>query len=299
MRNRIVVAVFGNSQAARDAIALGARLAHARHAEIVLAAAWVALAGRGGSDYERRVRAMVEAELDTLRDLVPSGVPARTSAHGAPSVLHGLRRLVRAEGDVLVFAAADLRRHGHGNLALETLHDAPCNVAVAPAGWASASPPPDVAVAWADALEAAAALEAGVEIAASTGGTLHVIHVLAIPTRMADAPWLDDDDNRHWLVSTRPQGEELLQRAVERVAGRVPVVTELLEGLPAHELAAATTTCGLVVMGSRGYGSVRRLVLGSTSAGLLREASVPVLIAPRALAERDAAVDETVAAWKR
>ena len=44
----------------------------------------------------------------------------------------------------------------------------------------------------------------------------------------------------------------------------------------------------MIVTGSRGYGGLRRLVLGSTTAELLREAEVPVLILPRAVAQREA-----------
>jgi nucleotide-binding universal stress UspA family protein len=37
----------------------------------------------------------------------------------------------------------------------------------------------------------------------------------------------------------------------------------------------------LLVCGSRGYGPVRRVLLGTVSAALLRQASVPVLVTPR------------------
>jgi nucleotide-binding universal stress UspA family protein len=44
----------------------------------------------------------------------------------------------------------------------------------------------------------------------------------------------------------------------------------------------------MIVTGSRGYGALRRLVLGSTTAELLRGVEVPVLTLPRAIAEREA-----------
>jgi nucleotide-binding universal stress UspA family protein len=299
MRKRIVVAVFGNTEAARDAVAFGVQLARARHAQLILGARWVTLLGRGGLAYDRLVREEIQRDVDELRKDVPSGVAVRASVDSAASILRGLHSLVRDDGDdVLVFSAADLKHRGHGSLALETLHDAPCSVAVAPAGHALAAPAPDVAVAWTDAPEAEAALEAGIEIATFTDGTLRLVHVLTVPTRLADEPWLDANDTRHWLVSTRPEGEASLQRGVELVAHRVPVSTDLRDGLADQELAQAAGGCGLIVAGSRGYGSLRRLVLGSTSAGLLREATVPVLVTPRCVAERRAAVREAVAAWK-
>jgi len=47
---------------------------------------------------------------------------------------------------------------------------------------------------------------------------------------------------------------------------------------------------------TRGYGAVRRLVLGSTTADLLREATVPVVTLPRAVAAREAAEHDAVSA---
>ena len=298
MPRKVVVAVFGDDAASRDALALGVLLARVQGGELVLAASWASVIGRGGGAYGRAVREEVERVLEELGRLVPGDVPARTSAREASSALRALHELVdRDDDDVLVFSAADLKRRGRGNLALETLHDAPCAVAVAPGGYATATPADDVAVAWADAPEAEAALEAGVRIAVHTGGTLRVVHVLTAPTQLADEPWLDASNAQHWLVSTRPAGVASLARAVELVANRVPVATELRDGLVDQEVARAAASCGVIVAGSRGYGSLRRLILGSTTAGLLREATVPVLITPRAVAERAAATRDATAPW--
>jgi nucleotide-binding universal stress UspA family protein len=301
VHKKIVVATFGDGNPARDAVALGVELARVEGAQLVLAAIWASPLGAGDTLYEGLVRAEIERELKTLRDIVPSDVHARVVIHGATSVVRGLHRVVAGgHEDVLVFSAADLRRHGHGNLALEALHDAPCAVAVAPVGYAGCElgAGTEIAVAWVDSPEAQAALEAGVRLAKHTGGTLRIVQVLDVPYRLGETPWVDASGAAHWLQSARPEAEASLARAVERVAGRVPVATELRDGFRGRELADASGGCALIVTGSRGYGALRRIVLGSTTADLLREATVPVLTLPRAVAEREAAAREAVATWR-
>jgi nucleotide-binding universal stress UspA family protein len=299
MTERIIVAAFGDGEASRDALDLGVELARADHAELVLAAVWASPLGAGDSLYEGVVRSEIERELNVLRRFVPGDVHARMEIRGATSVVRGLHCVVAGNHhEVLVFSAADLTRHGHGNLALEAIHDAPCAVSVAPVGHARAASAlgPDVAVAWIDAPEAGAALETAVRHVRHTGGTLRLVQVLGAPYRFGEQPWVDAGGVTHWLESARPDAEASLQRAVDQVDGRVPVVTELRYGNCGHELAEASCGCAMIVTGSRGYGALRRLVLGSTAADLLREVAVPVLIMPRAVAEREAAEHDEQAA---
>jgi len=56
---------------------------------------------------------------------------------------------------------------------------------------------------------------------------------------------------------------------------------ETLVGRPAEALAARSAGLDAIVVGSRGRGPVRRLLLGSTSARLVREAACPVVVVPR------------------
>lgn len=52
-------------------------------------------------------------------------------------------------------------------------------------------------------------------------------------------------------------------------------------GSPARELADEAEHLDLLVTGSRGYGPIRRLMLGSTSAKLVHHAPCPVLVLTR------------------
>jgi nucleotide-binding universal stress UspA family protein len=75
--------------------------------------------------------------------------------------------------------------------------------------------------------------------------------------------------------------EKILREAVERVPDRVSVST-VLSSEPVRPALIHQITSGthdLVVMGSRGRGAVRSVLLGSVSHYLLNHSPVPVLIA--------------------
>jgi nucleotide-binding universal stress UspA family protein len=59
-------------------------------------------------------------------------------------------------------------------------------------------------------------------------------------------------------------------------------------GITGEELAAFSEEVDILIVGSRSYGSVRRLVLGSTSDYLERHARNPTLVLPRAAANHAA-----------
>jgi nucleotide-binding universal stress UspA family protein len=59
-------------------------------------------------------------------------------------------------------------------------------------------------------------------------------------------------------------------------------------GLAGEELAAFGDQVDILVVGSRGYGPVKRLVLGSTSDYLERHARCPLLVLPRVATNGDA-----------
>ena len=72
----------------------------------------------------------------------------------------------------------------------------------------------------------------------------------------------------------------VLAAALDRVAKRFPVqpTQELPVGAPAETLEQMSSHVDLVVMGARGLGPMKRLLLGSVSERVLRHAACPVLI---------------------
>jgi nucleotide-binding universal stress UspA family protein len=72
----------------------------------------------------------------------------------------------------------------------------------------------------------------------------------------------------------------VLRRGLDAVSADRSAGGEILTGLPADALAAASDDLDLLVCGSRGYGPVRTLLLGGTSHALVRKAACPVLVIP-------------------
>jgi nucleotide-binding universal stress UspA family protein len=56
------------------------------------------------------------------------------------------------------------------------------------------------------------------------------------------------------------------------------ITEQVVEGIPAHALAEAATSAGLLVVGSRGHGGFAGLMLGSVSHALIHSAPCPVTI---------------------
>jgi nucleotide-binding universal stress UspA family protein len=76
--------------------------------------------------------------------------------------------------------------------------------------------------------------------------------------------------------------EQLLEDARSTVPAGVAAETVLLDGVaPDALLREASQDLRLLVMGSRGYGPARRVLLGSVSAGVVHGAACPVLVVPR------------------
>jgi nucleotide-binding universal stress UspA family protein len=71
---------------------------------------------------------------------------------------------------------------------------------------------------------------------------------------------------------------EAAQAEVDALAG---VEGHVALGLAGEELAAFGSQVDLLVVGSRGYGPIRRLIFGSTSGHLAGNARCPLVVLPR------------------
>jgi nucleotide-binding universal stress UspA family protein len=78
-----------------------------------------------------------------------------------------------------------------------------------------------------------------------------------------------------------------LAEARERIA-RLDVAPHVAYGDAAEELALYGASVDLLIVGSRGYGPLGRLVHGSTSQRLAQTARCPLLVLPRAAESREA-----------
>lgn len=75
--------------------------------------------------------------------------------------------------------------------------------------------------------------------------------------------------------------EEVLRIALAGLAGTdVPIEALAVEGRPAAVLVDQAAGAELVVVGSRGHGTTKRLLLGSVSTEVVHHAPCPVVIVP-------------------
>jgi nucleotide-binding universal stress UspA family protein len=128
--------------------------------------------------------------------------------------------------------------------------------------------------------DAAQATEAAADLASKSGSELHVMHV-----------WHDvPGPYRHGFVKRelRRQGQEILDEQVQKIESAGTVVTQahLRGGRTSDEVIGLSEELGvgLLVVGSRGLGTVRRIFMGSHSEEIVHHSHVPVLVVRRGYA---------------
>jgi nucleotide-binding universal stress UspA family protein len=136
------------------------------------------------------------------------------------------------------------------------------------------------------------ALADAIELAQVHRARLTLISVVPVPNVwLAGAPDLPADPGG----ATSPEQEcrLILDRAVATVPADVPVTTLLKRGPAAAAIltAARDSRQDLIVMGSRGRGELRSLLLGSVSHSVLRSSPVPVLVCRRVPNPEDATAE--------
>jgi nucleotide-binding universal stress UspA family protein len=134
---------------------------------------------------------------------------------------------------------------------------------------------------------AASALEFAIELCQETGATLEVVAVRVPPppARGGSIPVVEIEE---------PHGaEHIADQAVgaARAAG-VAARAHAASGHPAEEIIDVAEQVGadLIVVGSRGLGTVSSMLLGSVSRRLLKHSTVPVTVVAHARVREEATV---------
>lgn len=121
--------------------------------------------------------------------------------------------------------------------------------------------------------DATRATEAASDLAVRSGAALHVVHV-----------WHDVRGFAHDFVKRelKRQGQEILDEQVERIraSGGEVAQAHLRMGRTSNEVLALSKEidAGLLVVGSRGLGTVQRILMGSQSEEIVHHAQIPVLV---------------------
>jgi nucleotide-binding universal stress UspA family protein len=129
--------------------------------------------------------------------------------------------------------------------------------------------------------EAESAAQVAAELADKTGSELHVVYVEVIPY-FAQYSAATAVTNRELYEKVKEEARETLRKLTWRVkvAGGAVAEDHLRMGAPGEEIVALAEAigAGLIVMGSRGRGGMRRALMGSVSDSVVRCAHCPVLV---------------------
>jgi nucleotide-binding universal stress UspA family protein len=180
------------------------------------------------------------------------------------------------DADLLVVGSCSHGAFGRAMLGDDTraaLNGAPCAVAIASLGYADHPVPiAKVGVAYNASQESKTALAVARKLAAPIRASVHALEVVSIPTAA-------------YIGIMPPAIGESIDLMLQEASGRMTELPDVegraVYGLAGEELAAFGDQVDILVVGSRGYGPVKRLVLGSTSDYLERHARCSLLVLPR------------------
>jgi nucleotide-binding universal stress UspA family protein len=276
MFKRIIIGVE-ERDGGRDAIELAERAADRDAAmTLVNVCSNAPTTWRGSSPiYEAVELQHAQDVLTGLRQTTGIDATLRPVAAATPG--RGLHMVAEDENaDLLVLGSS--RRGLLGRVLLgddtrEALNGAPCPVMIAPAGYArDARPIGRIGVGYNGSPESEHALAFARGLASELGAQLSALEAVEIPTyafTAAAVPFSVD------FI------DDMVDSALRRVSALPGVEPHASYGRPAEELAHFSASLDLLVVGSRGYGPLGRLVHGSTTSILIGTACCPLLVLTR------------------
>lgn len=273
---------FDGSERALDALALAESLI-SRDGELVICHARVKRWFGSKPTEHRRRHQPAERVLARARERVGGRVRVRCRALIGRSTVVALQRATKDErADLIVLGSSHRGPVGRvlpGSVTEGVLHGSRCSVAVAPVGMHRALSGGLTAIAVgvdgkpasADAAKFAAAL------AGELDAKLRLVAVADLTPRMAAS-------SGYALVypamveARRAQAQEALAQIVDILPTELEVIPETYEGDPAQQLLALSGGVDLLVLESRGRGTLKRIALGSVCGHVVRKAACPVLV---------------------
>jgi len=301
---RPIVVGYDDSAQARDALAVGVALARATGYPLMLASAYGPVAALSQDELDARGAEVLD-QLERAADSLPTELSTAVELTAVPgssaaAALHQLAEGVHPRAIVLGSChRGPVGRVLMGSVAERLLNGAPCPVVVAPRGVAGRDPLRlrTVCVGFDARAEGWTALQRAAQVAAAAGAHLRVVMALQPLTGTPTMPMFPAE-----VVAEHHRRAEIeLDRAVRSVANRLEAEPRLVRGYPEAVLAKeAERDVDLLVLGSRGYGPLRRVLLASVSTELMRSAPCAVMVVPRSAqpeltGEGMAAEDEFVA----
>jgi len=271
-----------------DAVAFGARLATAIGSPLVVVCVCPDEARVGGADGDRDAPQRQAASILDAARAVVGDVPTEFRTVVSTSPARGLAELTEDEDVEAVVVGSTHRgavgRVVSGSTAERLLHGTGCPVAVAPRGYHRhrSKPIEAIGAAFTDTPEGHEAVRVAADLARTAGLPLTLYSVVALHSNWLRPEVVQPDASVVPEEVTKAYSEAL-DRVIAELPDGVPASGKLLFGEVVDELSmAAERDVDLLVCGSRGYGPVRRVLLGTVSSALVQQASIPTLVVPRA-----------------
>ncbi len=284
----------------RAAVRLGVEVARFTHSPLIVASVQSGSRPLALGAQQTLAYAIGTIDADLIEDCKPAldqiaaeleheGITVECRPLVGTSAARALHEAAAKESAALLVVGTGRHRSGHvmpGSTAERLLHGAPCPVAAAPYGWKPRGELEQIGAAFVDTHEGRQALRAAHALARSAGARLRVITVVRPTARMyaetephtagQRGKQFEDVLGEHKLFATRAA-----RRAVEGLGDDIEIEVDAPIGDPAEELVDISRFLDLLVCGSRGYGPLRAVLLGSVSRHVVAESHCPALVLPR------------------
>ena len=280
---RTIVVGYDGPERGGEAVALATALRDPSGGSLLLVSAYPVAVYSNGYVLPDNALQPTEVMLEAACERLRAGLPVRTLAVPGGAARALTETAEHEHADLVVVGSS---RHGAvgrvlpGTTAERLLHGAPSAVAVAPRGYAPAKVH-SIGVAYDGSAEAEASLQAAEALALELGAALNVY--IVIEPAPATGSMIAAGTGGEWPSVTAKEHARELQRAVcdGAPAGLRPEVF-LLHGRAGEQIAhRCAGVDDLLFVGSRGYGPLRRALLGSVSGELVRTAGCPVIVMSR------------------
>ncbi len=291
MASRVVIG-YDSSEASEDAVAFGLTWCRSTGDVPIVATVYPEEHPFGlgvrriDVEWLTYVREQAEIVQDKARATV--GDAALYSNVASTSSSHGLVDLAEDVEAVMVIVGtaqeSGLTRALLGSTTERLLYGATVPVTVVPPGWRQSASDriSSIGVAYVDTRDGREALRIAVRVARRIPARLTLYSVLD-PLSEGYSYLVGRTDEQAFLDKARDSFGKTLEFAGAGVPPELEPRTVLLEGGAVESLAAlGPDDIDMLVCGSRGYGPVRRVLLGGVSSRLIRRARLPITVVPRA-----------------
>lgn len=287
--SRRLLVGYGPGEHGPDALALAAELCDLTESHPTILRVLPVARYLLGDDPDLALELETRGPLAEARERLERFDP-RTRAACGSSVARCFFEVAEEERSAMIVVGSSHRgrldRLLAGNTARALLQGSRAAVAVAPLGYAARAERTigRIGVAVDGSPESLTALAGAIELAATAGAELRLL------TGVEPSPFgYGEAIEALTAGEVSSQATEHAQRVLAEAAAEVPdeigAHTHLIHGGINAALDEESANLDLLLLGSRGYGPVRRTLLGSVSAHVMGHARCPVLITPRGAGE--------------